>query len=65
MGEVVAHRAKRPHAKGVLCDVSFPATYGGRGKSLSVWVRLGRAKRPHAKEVLHGVLSFATHGGDK
>ena len=22
---------------------------GGRGKSLSVWVRLGRAKRPHAK----------------
>ena len=30
---------------------------GGRGKSLSVWVRLGRAKRPRAKEVLHDVLS--------
>ena len=25
---------------------------GGRGKSLSVWVRLDRAKRPHAKETL-------------
>ena len=38
---------------------------GGRGKSLSVWVRLGRAKRPQPKEVLHGALSSATHGGDK
>ena len=65
MGEVVAHRAKRPHAKGVLCDVSFPATYGGKGKSLSVWVRLGRAKRPHAKEVLEGALSLAAHRGDR
>jgi len=36
---------------------------GRRGKSLSVWVRLGRAKRPHAKEVLHSVLSPAAHGG--
>ena len=35
---------------------------GRRGKSLSVWVRLGRAKRPHAKEVLHGALSLAAHG---
>ena len=34
---------------------------GGRGKFLSVWLRLGRAKRPHAKEVLHGALSLATH----
>ena len=37
---------------------------GGRGKSLSGWVRLGRAKRPHAKEVLHGALSPTTHEGD-
>ena len=36
---------------------------GGRGKPLSVWVRLGKAKRPHAKEVLHGVLSPTAHGG--
>ena len=52
MGEVVAYKAKRPHAKGVLCDTSFLAAHFGRGgerKSLSVWVRLGRAKRPHAK----------------
>ena len=65
MGEVTVHRAKRPHAKGVLCDPSFLAAHGGRGKSLSVWVRLGRAKRPHAKEVLHGALSPTTHGGDR
>ena len=37
----------------------------GRGKSLSVWVRLGRAKRPHAKEVLHDVLSLVAHGRDR
>ena len=36
---------------------------GGRGKSLSVWVRLGRAKRLHAKEVLHDALSPVAHGG--
>ena len=36
---------------------------GGRGKSLSVWVRLGRAKRSHAKEALHGALSSTAHGG--
>ena len=36
---------------------------GGRGKSLSVWVRPGRAKRPQAKEVLHGALFPATQGG--
>ena len=36
---------------------------GGRGKSLSVWVRLGRAKRLHAKEVLHDALSPIAHGG--
>ena len=38
---------------------------GGRGKSLSVWVRLGRAKRPHAKEVLHNVLSPDANGEDR
>ena len=37
--------------------------WGGRGKSLSVWVRLGRAKRSHAKEALHGALSSTAHGG--
>ena len=36
-----------------------------RGKSLSVWVRLGKAKKPHAKEILHDALSLATHGGDR
>ena len=61
MGEATAHRAKKPHAKGVLCDMSFFAAHGGRGKSLSVWVRLGKAKRLHAKEVLHSVLSLTTH----
>ena len=38
---------------------------GGRGKSLSVWVRPSRAKRLHTKEVLHDVLSPAAHGGDR
>ena len=38
---------------------------GGRGKSLSVWVRLGRAKRLHAKEVLHDMLSPAANEGDR
>ena len=38
---------------------------GGRGKSLSMWVRLGRAKRPQAKEVLHGALFPAAHGRDR
>ena len=37
----------------------------GRGKSLSVWERLGRVKRPHAKEVLHDMLSPTAHGGDR
>ena len=37
----------------------------GRGKFLSVWVRLGRAKRLHTNEVLHGTLSSATHRGDR
>ena len=36
---------------------------GGRGKSLSMCVRLGRAKRPYAKEVLHGALSLVANGG--
>ena len=36
---------------------------GGRGKSLSVWVRLGKIKRPHAKEILYGTLSPTAHGG--
>ena len=30
MGKVAVHRAKRPHAKGVLCDTSFPAAYEGK-----------------------------------
>ena len=38
---------------------------GGRGKLLSVWVRLGKAKRSHAKEVLHDMLSPAAHEGDR
>ena len=38
---------------------------GGRGKSLSVWMRLGRAKKPHAKEVLHDASSLAAHEGDR
>ena len=63
MSEVVAHRTKRPHAKGVLCDTSFRVAHKGRGKSLSVWVRLDKTKRPHVKEVLQGALSPATHGG--
>ena len=65
MGEAAAHRAKRPHAKGVLCDASFPIACWRRGKSLSVWVRLGRAKRSHAKDVLHDVLSPTAHGRDR
>ena len=36
---------------------------GGRGKSLSVWVRLGRAKRLHAKKVLHDALSPVSNWG--
>ena len=51
MSEAVAHRTKRPHAKGVLCDTSFRVAHKGRGKSLSVWVKLDKAKRPHVKEV--------------
>ena len=27
VGEAAAYRAKRPHAKGVLCDTSFPAAH--------------------------------------
>ena len=38
---------------------------GGRGKSLSAWVRLGRAKRPHAKEALCDASFLATHGGKR
>ena len=63
MGKVIAYRAKRPHAKGVLCDTSFPVAYRERGKSLSVWVRLGRANRPYAKKVLDDALSPAAHWG--
>ena len=37
----------------------------GRGKLLSVWVRLGKAKRSHAKEVLHDMLSPAAHERDR
>ena len=65
MGEATAHKAKRPHAKGVLCDASFLAAHGGRSKSLSVWVRPGKAKRPHAKEVLQDTLSPVAHGGNR
>ena len=65
MGETVAHRAKRPHAKGgggyyVTCPSLLPMR--GRGKSLSVCVRLGRAKRPHAKGVLYDMFSPIAHG---
>ena len=42
---------------------SLLPTRGGRGKSLSVWMRLDRAKRPHAKEALHGALSPTAYGG--
>ena len=34
---------------------------GGRGKSLSMWVRLGKPKRPHTKEVLYSALSPTAH----
>ena len=49
------------------CHSLLPIRGGGgrRGKSLSVWVRLGRAKRPHAKDVLYDVLSPTTNGGDR
>ena len=63
MGKVTAQKAKRPHAKGVLCDASFPIAHRGRGKSLSVWVRLGRANSPHAKEVLCDTLFPVSHRG--
>ena len=36
----------------VTCPSLLPM--GGRGKFLSVWIRLGMANRPHAKEVLYG-----------
>ena len=67
MGEAITYRAKRPYAKGVLCDTPFPIAHGGggRGKSVSEWVRLGKAKRPHAKEVLHDVLSPVAHRRDR
>ena len=63
MGEATVHRAKKSHAKGILHNMSFPIAHGGRGKSLSVWMRLSRAKRPHAKKVLHDMLSLATYRG--
>ena len=65
MGEAAAYKAKRPHEKGVWRDASFPTAHGERGKSLSVWVRLGRASRPEAKEVLCGTLSPTTHRGER
>ena len=65
MGEAAAYRAKKPREKGVWCHASFPTSHGGRGKSLSVWVRLGKANRPQAKEVLRGTLSPATHKGER
>ena len=34
---------------------------GGRGKFLSVWVRLGKAKSPYAKEVLYDAFSLVAH----
>ena len=61
MGKVTTHKTKRLYAKGVFCDASFPIAHRGRGKSLSVWVRLGRANSPHAKEVLDDALSPVTH----
>ena len=61
MGEATAHKAKRPHVKWVLCDVSLLATHGGRGKSLSVWVRLGSANRPHAERGTYHASVFGFH----
>ena len=49
--------------KGYYITCHFLLHMGGRGKSLSVWIRLSRAKRPHAKEVLHGALSLVAKGG--
>ena len=49
--------------KGYYITCHFLLHMGGRGKSLSVWIRLSRAKRPHAKKVLHDMLSLATHRG--
>ena len=62
MGKVTAHRAKRPNAKGVLCDTLFLVSHRGRGKSLSVWVRLGSANR---SQVGHDVLFPTAHGGER
>ena len=61
MGKVTTHKTKRLYAKGVLCDASFLVAHRGRGKSLSVWVRLDRANSSHAKEVLDDALSPVTH----
>ena len=54
---------KDPMQKGYCVTRHSLLPMGGRGKSLSVWMRLGRAKRPHAKEVLHGALSHYAHRG--
>ena len=63
MGEAATYRAKDHMQKVYYAARNSVLPMGGRGKSLSVQVRLGRAKRPHAKEVLHDVLSPAAHRG--
>ena len=66
MGEAVAYKAirlKDHMEKGNYVTRHSLLPMGGRGKLLSVWVRLGRAKRPQAKEVLHGALYLAAYGG--
>ena len=65
MGEAAIYRAKDHKQKGYCVARNSLLPMGGRGKSLSVRVRLGRAKRPHAKEVLHDMLSPAAHEGDR
>ena len=65
MGEAATYRAKDHMQKGYCAACNSVLPMGGRGKSLSVRVRLGRTKRPHAKEVLHDVLSPAAYGGDR
>jgi len=51
------HTQKRYY---IMCNSLLPM--GGRGKSLSGWMRLGRAKRSHAKD---GTLSLVAYERDR
>ena len=52
------------HTQKGYCLMHHPLLpMGGRGKYLSVWVRLGRPKRLNAKQIQHGTLSLTTRGG--